>query len=170
MNNYGTYLDKALLDQLIWGVRSESIEKKLLSETNLTLANAMELAQAIEAADQNVKAMKGTEAAVQKLTVSSKHRSPCYRCGKSNHDAKDCRFRNANCNWCGKKGHIASACRSRKAAQSPQEGSLMEDLTDAYSKTLSGSQLGEAVKSQLKAIQKNFKCSQLRRNHLTLSK
>ena len=77
----------------------------------------MELAQAIEAADQNAKAMKGTEAAVQKLTVSSKHRSPCYRCGKSNHDAKDCRFRDANCKWCGKKGHIASACRSRKAGQ-----------------------------------------------------
>ena len=73
---YGTYLDKALLDQLIWGVRSESIQKKLLSETNLTLAKAMELAQAIEAADQNAKAMKGTEAAVQKLTVSSKYRSP----------------------------------------------------------------------------------------------
>ena len=115
---FGTFLNQALLDQLIWGLRSESIQKKLLSQPDLTLTNALEVAKAMEVTDQNAKAIKGsaTDAAIQNLT-SSKQRSPCHRCGKTNHNEKDCRFRDANCNWCGKKGHIASVCRSRKAAQ-----------------------------------------------------
>lgn len=43
---------------------------------------------------------------------------PCYRCGKANHKAVDCYFREATCNHCGKKGHLARVCRSR--ASQPQ--------------------------------------------------
>ena len=41
-------------------------------------------------------------------------RQPCYRCGRSNHEAKDCRFADATCHHCGKKGHIAPACKTKK--------------------------------------------------------
>ena len=45
--------------------------------------------------------------------------TPCYRCGRFNHNPKDCRFRNAACHFCKKKGHIASVCRAK---QSPKSG------------------------------------------------
>ena len=38
----------------------------------------------------------------------------CYRCGKTNHDQKECRFKDVDCHNCGKRGHIAAACRSPK--------------------------------------------------------
>ena len=38
----------------------------------------------------------------------------CYRCGKTNHDQKDCRFKEVDCHNCGKRGHIAAVCRSPK--------------------------------------------------------
>ena len=41
--------------------------------------------------------------------------APCYRCGRSNHDPKDCRLRESVCHFCNKKGHIAPACRGRQS-------------------------------------------------------
>ena len=34
----------------------------------------------------------------------------CYRCGKRNHKAPDCRFKDRNCNKCGKVGHVSNVC------------------------------------------------------------
>ena len=56
---FGNYLDQALRDQLICGLRSENIQKRHLTETDLTLAQAAELAQGMEAAHQNTQLMKG---------------------------------------------------------------------------------------------------------------
>ena len=36
----------------------------------------------------------------------------CIRCGKHNHTAVQCRFKDATCHKCQKKGHIAAVCRS----------------------------------------------------------
>ena len=32
---------------------------------------------------------------------------PCHRCGRSNHDPRECRFCEAECHFCKKKGHLA---------------------------------------------------------------
>ena len=56
-----------------------------------------------------------TVAKVDKLDNPAK---PCYRCGKSNHLASQCKFKEATCHKCQKKGHIASVCRSGQATQS----------------------------------------------------
>ena len=70
--------------------------------------------------------LKGTEAAVKKLSIPPKNsrgeysatpKSTCYRCGRGNHDARSCRFADATCHKCGKKGHIAPVCRSGKKPQ-----------------------------------------------------
>ena len=66
----------------------------------------------MEAAERSSKAFKGTESALQKLSIRSS-RAPCYRCGRSNHDANDCKFKDTECHNCHKKGHIAPACRSK---------------------------------------------------------
>ena len=50
---FGEQLNDALRDRLVCGLRSESIQKRLLTEDNLTFAKAYDLAQGMEAADKN---------------------------------------------------------------------------------------------------------------------
>ena len=49
---FGTFLDEVLRDRLICGLRSEGIQKKLLTEVHLTLARAVELSVGMEAAEK----------------------------------------------------------------------------------------------------------------------
>ena len=120
---FGDFLNDALRDRLVCGLRNESVQKRLLSEANLTFAKALELAHSMELADKNAKALKGTDSAVKKLSrvprqgdrQSPAQSTPCSRCGRTNHEASSCRFATATCHHCGKKGHIAPACRSRKS-------------------------------------------------------
>ena len=46
--------------------------------------------------------------------TGQQQQKPCYRCGRTNHDATKCRFIDATCNHCDKKGHISPACRSKQ--------------------------------------------------------
>ena len=118
---FGEQLNDALRDRLVCGLRSESIQKRLLTEDNLTFAKAYDLAQGMEAADKNSKSLQGGDGIVQKITRPSQKpkdkggRDACYRCGKQNHTAKECKFLDAKCHNCGKKGHIATVCRSKPA-------------------------------------------------------
>ena len=116
---YGTHLNEALRDRLVCGVRNMAIQKKLLSEADLTLARAIEIAQGMETAEKSARSLKGKEAAVNTLVRSTATATRCHRCGKDTHDQKDCKFRDADCHCCGKKGHIASVCRSKKTTQQP---------------------------------------------------
>ena len=120
---FADYLEQGLRDRLVCAIRSESILKRLLAEADLALKNAVELAQGMEAAERNAKSLKGIDSAVQKVSIAADGPLvPCYRCGKTSHDQKDCRFREAECHSCGKCGHIATACRSAKkaSAKKPQ--------------------------------------------------
>ena len=75
----------------------------------------------MEAADKNLKSLQGGDGIVQKIKRASQkpkdkgRRDACYRCGKQNHTAKECKFLDAKCHNCGKKGHIATVCRSKLA-------------------------------------------------------
>ena len=48
------HLEEALRDQLVCGLRSPSIQKRLLAEADLTYAKAVDLALGMEAADKNL--------------------------------------------------------------------------------------------------------------------
>ena len=63
------YLEQALQDRLACGLRNESIQKKLLSEDNLTLTRAMELAQGMEAADKNAKSLMCIESLLRRMML-----------------------------------------------------------------------------------------------------
>ena len=112
---FGTYLEEALRDRLVCGLRNEAIQRKLLTEADLTLATAQKLSQGMEAAEKNAKSLKQAEPVVNKLSTK-----PCYRCGKVNFDQRDCRFKDAECHNCGKRGHIAAVCRSAKKPTNPK--------------------------------------------------
>ena len=55
---FGDHLEDSLRDRLVCGLRSESIQKKLLSEADLTLQRALEIAQGMESAERNAKALQ----------------------------------------------------------------------------------------------------------------
>ena len=102
----------------------------MLAEKNLTLTRAIELAQGMEAAEKDAQSFKGTEAPIQKIRQSATPSGatcrqppavsdkPCYKCGKKNHTAANCCFKEAVCHFCQKKGHVAKVCHKRLAQQS----------------------------------------------------
>ena len=121
--SFGTYLEEALRDRLVCGLR-EAAQKKLLAEADLTLARAVDIAKGSEAALQGAHALKnGGDPAVGAVESQPKKSGgkPCYRCGKLGHAASQCSFREAVCHNCGKKGHIARVCRGgKKPAKRPK--------------------------------------------------
>ena len=81
---FDDYLEQALHDRLVFGLRNEGTRKRLLSEADLTLAKALELAQGFEAAEKNAQQFKETEVAVH--LVAKPKGVHCQRCGRTNHD------------------------------------------------------------------------------------
>ena len=77
--DFGSFLDYTLQDRLVCGLRSEQTQRKLLSEKDLTLARALDIAKAMEAAESWAKEMKGTLSSVLRVDAL------CYCCGEA-HD------------------------------------------------------------------------------------
>ena len=63
------YLEEALRDRLVCGLKNEGVQKRLLTYTDLILAKAVEVAQSMEAAERDTQEMKGSELAVRKVTT-----------------------------------------------------------------------------------------------------
>ena len=89
---FGTHLNDALRDRFVCGGHSESVQKKLLLEKNLTIATAVELAISLQSAEATTRAMHSGKAAadtVDKLhkpgNGSGQPQSPCPRCGRKGH-------------------------------------------------------------------------------------
>ena len=146
------YLEDTLRDRFVSGLRSEAIQKLLLTEKELTLQIALEKSQSLEAAQKDTQVMKGQTPlslgqVSERSSFSRSHteqsgrgRKPatnggrkltCHRCGGRGHVGRDCRFRDTVCHRCGKVGHLAKACRSRKqgAKQSEQGGGTTKPAT-----------------------------------------
>ena len=68
---FAGYLEETLRDCFVCGIRSEGIQRSLLTEKNLTLTHTIELAQGMEAAEKNAQSFKGTEATIQKIRHSA---------------------------------------------------------------------------------------------------
>ena len=62
--DFWSFLDQALRDRFVCGVRSEAIQKKLLTESDLTIKKAQDIVQSIESADLSAKDLKGDSPAV----------------------------------------------------------------------------------------------------------
>ena len=109
-----------------------SIQRKFLAEKDLTLNAALEMARAMEAAEQNarslhpahsseeqeVNAVKRTSTTPREATVGPTgwENARCTRCGGTSHTPAECRFKSAVCHACKKRGHLAKMCRSRGRA------------------------------------------------------
>ena len=86
--NFGEYLNEALRDRFVCGLRDGNIQKRLLAEDKLTLKKATELAIAMETASRDAvelqQQMRPNNAvhAIATTKKSSSFSSSLYRCGK----------------------------------------------------------------------------------------
>ncbi len=105
------------------GLRSETIQKQLLTEPNLTLEKATDISISMEMASQEAQQLSASTQ-VHKLSLEPKKKAtaskPCYRCGKTEHHASECWCKDLDCRNCGKKGHIEHACKNKKTQTNKQ--------------------------------------------------
>ena len=120
--NFGTSLKNNLRDQFVWGLTSETIKKRLLGEADLTFDRATELALAMETASREASSMQTVMAEAVNFVGDKKKQQPgkssrnsCYCCGRPNHQAAECRFRDYKCNKCGKVGHLQAVSKGKNA-------------------------------------------------------
>ena len=131
------FLDQALRDRFVCGLRAEGMQKRLLTEPDLNITRALELARSIEAAASETKGFKdpssiaGTSGKVLNIggaaaaVVSSGQKSglsggsSCHRCGRHDHEGRTCKYRQAKCRLCGKIGHISPVCRRGSTKKTP---------------------------------------------------
>lgn len=123
--NYGDKLTEMLRDRLVCGINDDRIQRRLLSEADLTFEKALKIAQAMETANKDVKDLQA-----QRLEMSVPMRMnkvslkqgeglmrSCYRCGSLQHLANECKFASEKCHKCGKQGHIRRVCRSKSSQE-----------------------------------------------------
>ena len=117
---FGAFLEDALRDRFVCGLKNETMQRKLLTESDLTFQRALKVAQSDETATAKAKLLQNTSpiAHSQDLSqdickVSGRGQGiiSCYRCGKPDHHSTQCPFMKSKCYKCGKLGHIRSVCR-----------------------------------------------------------
>ena len=130
----GDQLKESLHDRFICGLRSESIQKKLLAKT-YSFERAVEIVTAEEAAAKDIREMsqhaspqihtmkqtppprRGAYRGRPRTPNQSQPRQQCDRCGLKNHTRDKCWHKDKECLNCGKTGHLKSQCRSKKETE-----------------------------------------------------
>ena len=108
--NFRDYLDTALRDQLVCGLRDQKTQKELLCIPDLTITKATERARAAETVNRETKQLNPEPVATHQLSKQSKQAGKCHRCGKQGHTGANCIHRDKRCHYCKKVGHLSSAC------------------------------------------------------------
>ena len=113
----GLYLSEALRDRFVYGIRNEGTQKRLLTEANLTLEKAIEVATSAVAAEKSAEQLRGAEQLRVGQVVSPSVSAPACSCCGGGHKDRNCCYRESICHNCNKKGHLARMCHA--AHQTP---------------------------------------------------
>ena len=124
-------LTDMLRDHLVCSINDHRMQRRLLSEKELSFAKASEPAQAMEVVEQDVQSLhksnpsdvhavrpeqrchnqRSKPHSSQPSSPPTQSSTPCPHCG-GQHWGRTCRFQTAICHACGKQGHIRHICRS----------------------------------------------------------
>ena len=113
-------MEVMIRDRLVCGINDDGIQRRLLAEQDLMYKKAVELAQSLEMAVQNMKDLKTKKDEVVDVHKMFKKKTElvimckvCYRCGNRGHVVAKCKVnKEVICHHCGKSGHLQNACRS----------------------------------------------------------
>ena len=121
---FNAFLNDALRDKIFCGVRNVHMQKRLLSESELTLTKVkLEISVAMETAAKDASELQDSAQAGQvnkikmakgKQTVqfSLSNNKQFYRCNGKGHNPQNCKFKEAVCHGCNKKDHIVKTSRA----------------------------------------------------------
>ena len=113
--NFGAYLEQVLRGHLVCGIRHENTQKRLLSEADLSLSRAIDIARSIEATEVQTSQLKATSSTpVLKITQTVRSRRapdtrpdiPASEVHSLWGSAKDCYHRSSECFKCHKTGYV----------------------------------------------------------------
>ena len=152
--NFGSYLEPALRDQLVCGLKDPRIQRELLCVQKLTVAQGLERARAMEAVAKEAKhlQLEGGDTETDEAPTHQVRRAEkphCHRCGSTDHMAAKCAQKDKRCHKCHKIGHLARVCkssrtrvatRSRKThvLEADRESTGSGDESDELGTTLAG--------------------------------
>ena len=144
--NFGTFLPDALRDRFVCGLRSTSLQKKLLAD-DYTFQQALKVALNHEAAEKDVAQLNAKPAdtvnkirspnTTRKTSGSGKdNKQKCMSCGEGVHRRSQCRYRNfTGHSWC-KHGHISRACKSSNGVHQLEHTSSPEGTPDSFTASM----------------------------------
>lgn len=128
---FGTFLDEALRDKLIFGVNSTKIQRRLINEKELKFDKACEIAKMMEKTEENLNEMNQGET-VAAFGRKNYKQSKDNRKGdksvfsrlsaKTGGKEKNKRYGNYQCFLCGMKGHIVKNCYKNPNRENKKEG------------------------------------------------
>ncbi|XP_059929766.1 uncharacterized protein LOC132473577 [Gadus macrocephalus] len=107
---FGAYLEDALRDRFVCGLKTETVQKCLLTEKDLTFQKAVDYAVSAETATRDVQQLSSS---LKVHAISANKGDQCRRCGKMNDTDKDCWYKDRDCYQCGRKGHSKHMCKSK---------------------------------------------------------
>uniref|UniRef100_A0A8C6KTL9 CCHC-type domain-containing protein n=1 Tax=Nothobranchius furzeri TaxID=105023 RepID=A0A8C6KTL9_NOTFU len=118
---FGAYLEDALQDRFVCGLKCETVQKRLLTENDLTFRKAVDYAVSAETATREVQQLSGS---LKVNAVLAQKGDKCRRCRKMSHTDEDCWYKDCDCHQCGRKGHTKRMCKGR--ARSSQDWNRKE--------------------------------------------
>ena len=116
---FNDFLDRALRDKFVCGIRDQSTLKRLLSK-DLSFQKCLEQALADESADKETRNLTNSSETVHYVPSAKKKgqggQSKCFRCGSDKHHANKCHLKDSGqiCTYCEKPNHTATECFKKK--------------------------------------------------------
>uniref|UniRef100_A0A1X7VIJ0 CCHC-type domain-containing protein n=1 Tax=Amphimedon queenslandica TaxID=400682 RepID=A0A1X7VIJ0_AMPQE len=114
------FLDQALRDKFVCGLRDSGTQKKLQSGEDkadkLTFLGALEIAVTMEKFTMGVRELETVLHTARPSITRTKVKvedGSCFRCGKPSHKATECRFIRFLCRSSGCRDHLQAVCHSR---------------------------------------------------------
>jgi hypothetical protein len=120
---YEGFLQRALRDQFVCGIRNNNSLKKLLSQDK-NFDECLNIAIADEAADKESKSLTSSESVYYLKNKKKGNRPKCFRCGSESHFADKCSLKDSGmtCGYCHKSNHSTKECFKKKNDEKRRRG------------------------------------------------